>query len=299
MEARKVQKAGGSTFTVSLPKKWAEKRLSSSDTVFLDTKENSIEIHVSETGDSKKFRRIQLAPDHLSNVRKMIASYVSGADEIVASAGSEKALREFGMDISDRLIGLEITSNKNGDLKARNLSDISQFSTINVLRRVDGIIREMLDKLVDEDYEKPLGGMEEEVDKLQFLAVRQLHEAVEDTGKMSEMGLESSSECLNLRLVFRDSERISDHLYFISKHSDSPEIERVSEIYRGAMSSYLESDAERAEKVIEESLRLDEELEPSSQLERSIRRVNRLSKDIAETSLNQNFELDTVDSNTL
>jgi phosphate transport system protein len=298
MEARKVQKAGGSTFTVSLPKEWAEERLSSSDTVLLDLKESSVEIHLADESESKKVQRMDLRPERLRNVRRVIAGYISGVDEVVAAASSRDEMQRFGRELSDRLIGLEVTERTEEELRAKNISDISQFSTRSVLRRVDGVLETMFDELVSGSGEV-LEEREQEVDRLQFLAVRQLHEAVEDTGKMKELGISSRSECLNLRLVFRDAERISDHLYFISKHGAPQVLGNIREVYTEAMESYIEGDVEKAEAAIDASFELESELEPSNQVERSVRRVNRLSKDIAETSLNQNFEPTEITSSSL
>src|SRR4030067_1565097 len=115
METRKVQKTGGSTFTVSLPKGWVtSSKLKAGDSVSMSIDNNGLLVLDPTLGTRKMSSRVEIfiedGEESTHILRRLIGLYVSGHDEIVVrgrtriSPEIRKAIRDF----TRRVIGSEV-----------------------------------------------------------------------------------------------------------------------------------------------------------------------------------------------
>lgn len=228
METRKVYVSGGSTYVISLPKKWVKKAgVKAGDSLVVTEQGGSLII---ETGTIEKASRVkEMKISHLMSSdtlpRMLIALYLVGFDTIKISLDRKDhlAYRKSIRKILDYLIGAEIVEDTNETMTLEIMVDYKRMTTTKILQRMYSINRSMLLdmntalKNMDIGLAKDVIVREREVDRLYFLVVRQLKSAVEYQQVAEKLGIENQRDCLGYRIAVKVLERIADHIENIAK----------------------------------------------------------------------------------
>jgi len=194
---RKVQIAGGSTFTVSLPKEWARSQsLESGSKLRLYALEDRVvvapESH-SPTGQSVTVDADGLGADALE--RRVRAAYTAGGTEIEVTASDDLSAdqRRAATDALAGLVGVEVDHGSNGAVAARSMLDASAVSleqTILQLRRLAlTMYREAIESVIEDDADlaASVGRRTDDVDRFVALVGRQFHAALVDVGEIERL----------------------------------------------------------------------------------------------------------------
>ncbi len=228
MEARKVYVSGGSTYVISLPKKWVKKtNLKPGDSLVVTEHGSSLLIETSVIEKESRTKEIKISQITSSEAleRILIAFYLVGYDTIKIKLDRKNhlAYRESIRNILDYLIGMEIVEDTNEAMTLEIMLDYKRMSTMQILQRMFSIDRSMLLDLGKALKNKDIGlakdiiVREKEIDRLYFLVVRQLKSAVEYQQIAEKLGIESQRDCLGYRIVVKVLERIADHIENIAK----------------------------------------------------------------------------------
>lgn len=228
MEARKVYVSGGSTYVISLPKKWVKKtNLKPGDSLVVTEQGGSLLIETSVIEKESKTKDIKISQVASSDAleRILIAFYLVGYDTIKIKLDRKNhlAYRESIRNILDYLIGVEIVEDTNEAMTLEIMLDYKRMSTLHILQRMFSIDRSMILDLGKALKNKDIGlakdiiVREKEIDRLYFLVVRQLKSAVEYQQVAEKLGIESQRDCLGYRIVVKVLERIADHIEIIAK----------------------------------------------------------------------------------
>jgi phosphate uptake regulator len=228
MEARKVYVSGGSTYVISLPKKWVKKtNLKPGDSLVVTEQGSSLLIETSVIEKESKTKEIKISQVASSDAleRILIAFYLVGYDTIKIKLDRKNhlAYRESIRNILDYLIGVEIVEDTNEAMTLEIMLDYKRMSTLQILQRMFSIDRSMILDLgkalknMDIGLAKDIIVREKEIDRLYFLVVRQLKSAVEYQQVAEKLGIESQRDCLGYRIVVKVLERIADHIEIIAK----------------------------------------------------------------------------------
>jgi phosphate uptake regulator len=152
VEGRKLQLAGGSTYLVSLPKRWVvDAGLKPGDTLFVGSEaDGSVSVR-HRVEDRPAVRRKVFeekgedAREHL--LRKLIGAYIAGYGLIEIHFGSDKGpfVRRVARDFCRLVIGPEVIEENRNALVIQDLSDPSELSAEKCLRRMHLIVRAMLE----------------------------------------------------------------------------------------------------------------------------------------------------------
>lgn len=314
METRKIQKTGGSTYIVSIPKKWARGRVKEGDEVYVEDEEDSVRVYFKERPRHEREVTLKYEEPISSLIRKVIACYLSGYDLITIKSDEvmdkkshiEKMVRE-------RMMGLEVIDESSKEIKLQNLLKHSDLQTKGLLQRMNSIIISMYEDVIesmtngDENLLKDVIKRENEIDRLYLFGVRQMESAVMNKRTREKLDIESKRVCLGYRVIIKSMERISDHLKMISarllemedRHLDKKVVSLVKESlesYTGVMESLSKKEGELAEKYIQKSKSVDDksekvrddirENEKLKDIISSIDRTRKLSRDIAEIVIN-------------
>lgn len=321
-EKRKIQKTGGSTFIVSLPKKWAQSRLEPGDSVYVEEEDSSLKISLTPEKESKRAITLRYEEPIQSLLRKIIARYLVGYDRIkVTSPDVIKRKEDIERFVREKMMGMEVTGETSKRMELQNLLNYSDLPTHRVLRRMDSIIKEMYKDVLDsfrdgkKEVLEDIAKRENEVDRLYLLGVRQIKGGVRDNRLMKKLEIESRLLCLGYRMVFKSLERIGDHLKKIAlillEADEISEREKITEIGKESLSSYEKSikslfklDGDLAEEAIQASKETDGDSEKlkkrlfsnggSLQVKTiidSMDRTRKISRDIAEIVINLSAEL--------
>ena len=228
MEARKVYVSGGSTYVISLPKKWVKKtNLKPGDSLVVTEHGDSLLIETSVIEKESQTKEIKISQIISSDAleRIIIAFYLVGYDTIKIKLDRKDhlAYRESIRKILDYLIGMELVEDTNEAMTLEIMLDYKRMMTMQVLQRMFSINRSMLLdlgkalKTTDIGLAKDVIVREREIDRLYFLVVRQLKSAVEYQQVAEKLGIENQRDCLGYRITVKALERIADHIENIAK----------------------------------------------------------------------------------
>jgi len=188
MEGRKLQLAGGSTYLVSLPKRWVQTSgLKAGDTVFLETETDgtvSIRPRVDENVEVRRKvfdEHSEGSRDHL--LRKLLGAYVSGFGliEIRFPPSNAPFARRVAREFCHLVIGPEVIEENKNSLVIQDLSDASDLSVDKCLRRMQLTVRAMVEDSVtalrtsDEALARDVDLRGQDVDRLYWMVAKQYH----------------------------------------------------------------------------------------------------------------------------
>jgi phosphate uptake regulator len=228
METRKVYVSGGSTYVISLPKKWVKKtNLKAGDSLVVTEQGSSLlfETSVIEKESRVKEIKISQVPTSEALARIIIANYLVGYDTLKIKLDRKDNLhyREAVRNIIDYLIGIEIVEDTDDSIILEIMVDYKRMMTMQLLQRMFAINRSMLLDLgkalgtSDIGLAKDVIVREREIDRLYFLVVRQLKSAVEHPQIAEKLGIKYQRDCLGYRIIVKVLERIADHIENIAK----------------------------------------------------------------------------------
>jgi len=280
VEVRKLQLIGGSSFMVSLPKSWIKKnRLDQGDEILLDIDENVIKILPKKYSENNKIVKavVESLPKYDENFlrRFLIALYIQGLDEIIIKDNliSPKVVSRISRIVHD-VIGVEVIDACEDKIVLRSLTT-TEFDVEGVLKRMSQIVSGIIETIVDciriDDKEglKDVSKLEEDADRLYLLAVRLENRVIKDM--MSPSKWSELRSILGMRIIAKTLEEIADSLFDFSenlyRHPDYDQISKkfesillnVEDMFNKAMDSYLSSNINRANEVLEMSNELEDE----------------------------------------
>jgi len=281
-ENRKIQMAGGSTYIISLPKKWAEmNQFAKGDEVFVrEEDDGSLSIAPSkvEKKEEKEEAFIRVSPNENQNavMRKAISAYLIGYNILhiraqgqqSLAAGLRNYLKNFARNY---LVGTEIVIDSPTDLTLQVLLNYQELSVESALRRMAIIAASMHREAVgclknlDHSSAKAVVETDREVNRFSLYIVRLLKLAVSNIRIVKEIGLTNPRECLGYRLIVKSVERTADHatkiaenLLLLKNPVDLALHERINELsnlaismFESAVEALFRHDYNLAESVIE------------------------------------------------
>ncbi len=231
MEGRKLQLTGGSTYVVSLPKRWVvDAGLKAGDTVFLETtSDGSVTVRPQPAEKTSPRRKVfdekgGEVRDHL--LRKLIGAYISGFGLIEIRFRPETGpfVRRVARDFCRLVIGPEIIEETRTTITIQDLSDPSELSSEKCLRRMHLSVRAMLEDAIqslktrDQALARDVIQRDQDVDRLYWMVAKQYHLAHTAPPGTAEPPSESGIHAH--RLVAKLLERVGDHAERIASTYD-------------------------------------------------------------------------------
>ena len=222
-ETRKIQKTGGSTYVVSLPKKWIQSAaLKKGDQVALGiTGDGTLTIDPHLRRESEKLVKVidvESSTDSKALLRLLIGTYVTGYDviEIRAKGRIPAELRRTIQDFSRRVIGPEVVEESSSTVVLQDVADHADLDMRKVVRRMHLMARNMLEESLKaaKELDKVMADeviiRDDEVDRLHWFVEKQhamTRRNVTFAAKMKLTWLESDSMLSTAKAL----ERIADH----------------------------------------------------------------------------------------
>ncbi len=278
-ETRKLQITGGSTYVLSLPKKWITQNGLEKGSPLLVRKEENGSLVILPSGLGKQERKeealIKVSQQDSSEVliRKTVAVYLQGYNIISIRAKNQKevlsnqrnAIKTFARNM---LVGTEIVSDMSAGLTLQVLLSYPELSVPSALRRMAIITASMHKdaisalKNIDHQLASDVRATDYEVNRFHLYIIRQLKIAIQNPRIITEIGLKKPKDCLGYRLITKMVERTADHATNIArnvqqlKHNlDKNFLQTIQEMHEIAISAF--------ETSIESLFRLDYDLAES------------------------------------
>jgi phosphate uptake regulator len=294
IDVRKVQMVGYSTLSVSLPKDWVkEVGVKAGDVIsIIRLEDGSLRLHPGLAKDEKFPKRVvnvdKIADPGLLK-RAIIGLYIIGAETIIVTGknGMNTAQMEEVKSAVQRLNGFGIVEQTAGTVTIQSFLDPTKFPIDGLLRRLHTVTTYMLEAsfkgLLERKKEsaQEVVLVEEEMDKIYWMTVRQLLYASKRLDAAKKIGIDNVLNIAGNRLVAKLAEKIGDYAEEISvstvfildsgfelKASHNDEIARlfkeVIELYAQSFNALLNRDTAQSNRAIERSGRLEKELNEAS-----------------------------------
>ena len=221
METRKVQLSGGTTYTVSLPKRWAsEHGIEAGSLLYLHPDEGSLLLEIDGQRDAdERVLRVDISSEDDAAVRRSVeTAYLVGYDTVrlVDRTGDPGRRRHLVTDLVDRFSGFEILESTDSTTTVRNLISVDSVSIRKSALRLHLIAlamhRDAVTAVVEHDrtLAREVAARDAEADKLCALVSRHFQRALTDLHEADRLGC-SRVELFDFYLAVRQLERVADH----------------------------------------------------------------------------------------
>jgi len=233
-EVRKLQVTGGSTYVLSLPKKWATQMGLRKGSKLTLVRQNDGSLLVTPEGLKKLEKpadamiKVKPTDDPDSIIRKLVSTYLVGYNVIFMRTENQRldsakrnAIKNFARRM---LVGTEIIADSPKELVMKVLLSYPELSVQSALRRMCIITSSMHKdaitslKKLDGELAHDVIALDDEVDRFGLYIIRQLKAAVQDEKIIKEIGLSSGRDVLGYRLVTKAVERTADHAVVIAEN---------------------------------------------------------------------------------
>jgi phosphate uptake regulator len=283
-ETRKLQFTGGSTYIISLPKRWIDQnQLKKGSVIKLREEEGGLlSIIPTETAIQQKRDEasIKVSPKDSPDlvIRKTVSTYLVGYNMIRIKAEKQNQLstkqrHELKNFSRHMLVGTEIVTDTPQELTLQVLLSYPELSVQSALRRMSIITASMQRdaitalKELDSQHAKEVLTTDNEVDRFNLYIIRQLKTAIQNPRIIKEIGLKTARDCLGYRLVTKSVERTADHAARIAdnvllmKNKVDPEtsekIEKMSDLavsmFENAIEALFRQDYDLSESIVEKT----------------------------------------------
>ena len=228
-----MQLSGGSTYIISLPKRWIQElKIKVGENITMVKNSNqSLTLYPQNKKEQKRtniaviFSSQKDSGDSIK--RKVVAAYLSGYKIIkIKTKGMRipsqhvRSIREL---VRSTMIGTEIIESSSEIITIQILTRLPELSFDTALKRMylmaNNMVIEAIESVedMDIDHADEVVNMDDEVDRFGLYMRRNLVSAVENESILQDMGLRKPSDCLGYRTVVSRIERIADHACLIAK----------------------------------------------------------------------------------
>lgn len=232
-EKRRIQLTGGSTYTISLPIKWARDAgiKQGDELTVLQRSDNSLLLSpVRPRAGELKCAELELSRTESfeDNFRYLIAHYLIGSDivKLLSPNGFEAdERRRIKEEVRNRLIGMEVVGESSHEIVLKSFLKYEDFTLHDAIESMARIIMAMLDDAIyalehsDQNRAKDIVERDNEVDRFYLLIVRQLKAAISDPELAKKIEVGRPRDSLGFRIIVKSMERIGDHIENIAKHA--------------------------------------------------------------------------------
>lgn len=224
---RRVQRTGASSLAVTLPKSWtAAMNIRALDRVRCrDLGGGRLELSpVGSSGgtSSESHRTLRLDPRNLPPRllgRLVIGGFITGQDRVELLGPLTPAQRQEVTSSVERLLGTSIVEERKDRLEIQNFLDPGRYSLSRLLSRMGGLLRAQLELCskalvgMGEEDRARVVSIEDDVDRVYLILVRQLLLASEDFQVAKQVGVPSHHFQLGYRVVAKTLEVVGDLLF--------------------------------------------------------------------------------------
>ncbi len=226
---RRIQKTGGSTFIVSLPKNWVLARgLRAGDVLYFTPRaDGSMTVFPEAATAGEGERRVievSNSADQEHLFRRLVAEYIAGYPLLeIRTAGRMNArTREVIRGFAQRMIGPEILEETSEAVVLQDVVGPNPLPIPSVIRRMHQMVRAMQTDAMaafrtrDLSIAKDVVERDWEVDRLHWFLEKQVTTALRDARVLATLDL-TLPECSTYLLASRVLERIADHAVRIAE----------------------------------------------------------------------------------
>lgn len=250
MIIRRLVKAGQASHTISLPKEWLDKnKLKKGDLVYLHEKtdkELTITPENKEEGPAEqKEITIQVDGKELSTVQREITSaYINNYNTIRLLGESVTQRTKDIRKMLHDFVALEVAEQTAKSITARDLLNLKEISIEKTIRRMDMLVRSMIQDSVEAidkpDLAQSVIVRDYEVNRAYFLLMRLLKSSLNNKATAEHFKL-SNDKVLNYYYLTLNLENFADAAKQLSETGVKTKKEKSKEVFKEVEKCYLDA----------------------------------------------------------
>jgi phosphate uptake regulator len=230
IETRKVQKTGGSSFIVSLPKVWIDKHgVKKNDTLGILSQPDGNLLITPKIDNETALKSKEIIVDDYKDenflFRVLIGAYIMGFSRIVikSSRKFETLTRDTITNFTQIAIGPEIIEESNNIIIIKDLLNPKEMPFEKTIKRMYILVQGMHEDSINaletgnKELAKEVIKRDNDVDRLHWLIGRQSHIVLRDIILCQKMGI-TLEQASHYQQMSRFLERIGDHASKIAKN---------------------------------------------------------------------------------
>lgn len=226
LEVRKLQVTGGSSFIVTLPKRWVEKvGLKKNDPVGVIVQNDGSLLLTSKTDLEPSRGTKEIVADGLDCdylFRLLVAAYVTGYSRIVVKAARiDPSVRDCVIKFNNTAIGFEVMEESQESIILKDLLNPAEMPFKRTIRRMYSLVKTMHEEAItalkegDVALAKDVVSRDVDVDRLHWLIYRQFSMVSNDISLFRKKGI-TNEDALYYSLMSMMMERIGDHAVILA-----------------------------------------------------------------------------------
>jgi len=179
LETRNLIKFGKNSYVITLPSSWIKQnKLEKGDKVFVDVSNNSLVINPFSVEKDIENKKTVIHTDGKSKgtiYREIIGAYLNNSKTIEVKGGILREESEEIIDFLQALMSLEVVEQTSDLIVVRDFLNFNDISMKEIIKRVDNILRVMLEDCFNsfkEDYSESLEQRDKSINKFYFLLYR-------------------------------------------------------------------------------------------------------------------------------
>lgn len=230
IETRKVQKTGGSSYIISLPKVWIDKHgVENHDTLGILSQPDG-NLLITPQIDTEKMIKIKeiIVDDYKEDnylFRILIGVYIMGFSKIIikSSRKFEPFIRDCITNFTQIAIGPEIVEESSNIITIKDLLNPTEMPFEKTIKRMYILVHDMHEDAIrafetgDTELAKEVIKRDNDVDRLLWLIGRQSHVVLRDIILCQKMGI-TLEQASHYHSMSKFLERIGDHAVRIAKN---------------------------------------------------------------------------------
>jgi phosphate uptake regulator len=288
-ELRKVQRVSHSTLSISIPRDFVKDLHLKKGDSLLFREDSDGTLRLIPTTASAESSRVTIRAEQAGSeemlARLIVGSYALGYDtiEVVGKGVLDKATVDRAVETIKRLRGLEVVESDARRVVAQSFTDPTKFPVDSLIKRLQVLVSRSLDNVTEALDLKKTGSLNEvkrvqdEIDELYWLIVRQLLIALNRRELASEIGIESPLHASGDRVTAKTLDEIGSIILEVAEElirlrgkgtKMDPKVAssvrklavKAGEAFNTTMESLLTSDIRLATKsvaLVDETLQLE------------------------------------------
>ena len=238
-QTRKVQKTGGSSYTISLPKAWIEEqRIEKNDTLGILSQPDGNLLITPQIDPEKIIKTKDIDVDKIKDgnflFRILIGAYVMvfSRIKITSSKKFEPYIRDCITSFTQIAIGPEIIEESNNRILIKDLVNPREMPFEKTIRRMFILVHSMHEDAIkafktgNKNLAQEVIKRDDDVDRLHWLVGRQSHIVLRDIILCQKLGI-TLEQASHFQQISRFLERTADHAVRIAKNIPLIEHEKV------------------------------------------------------------------------
>ncbi len=267
MHIRRLVKSGEASHTVSLPKQWIdENKLAKGDLIYIaETDDNELIVTSKPKENNKEIREITITVDNkeMPTVQREITSaYINNYNTInIIGKELHKSAKDIRRILHD-FVALEIAEQTSTKIVANDLLNVADLSIEKTIRRMDMIVRSILQDSISaldgQDLHESIVFRDYDVNRQYFLVYRIIKSALKDRNISKSFNINAVQAhalwylAVNLENLADHSKNISEILTNnkMSKHDEIKDIyKKMESAYLDVMKAYFNKDIALADSI--------------------------------------------------